>query len=110
MVDLPDIEVAIVIETNDPALGGDLAKAVPGADFSVADRFVGGAEIAVFVSLVKDSLAPILGFLTANRDRVTKGSVRIGKEEIELTGFSDEQIINLLEQPAFKEALRTVKS
>lgn len=110
MDDLPkDVEIAFLIETNERSLEASLQSVLPDADISTADNFTGGAEIAAFVGLGTPILLAILKFITANRDRVHKGTLRIGSKEIVITNYSPDQIETLLKLPEFQTAVKLVR-
>jgi hypothetical protein len=51
MAGLPEIEIAFVVETSDAALSEEMAALFDEGDVSTSDNFVGGTEIAVFLTL-----------------------------------------------------------
>jgi len=98
-------EVAFVLQAHDKWIEEELRAALPEAEVEGGDNAVGGATIAVFVGLTLQALKTILSFIGAREKRLGPATLRIGKDDITLSGYSVDDAERLLNSPAVQDAL-----
>jgi hypothetical protein len=108
MSDEEQLEVALVIDTPDRQLAGQLGEVFPSVEISRSDNFVGRTELAVFFLFAKDVLGKILGFVSQNRDRIKSAKLTIGRETVSLEGYEAADVERLMNSPGFQKALKAV--
>jgi len=108
MEQTPETEIVFVVEASDGALAEEMAALFDEGDVSTSDNFVGGTEIAVFLTAAKDVLAKVLGFVGKNRDRIKSAKLTIGRESVSLEGYSAGEVEQLLGSSGFRRAMDTV--
>ena len=93
-----ELETVLVIETSDEHLRDGLLEILPNeGDLTLAKRAIGGFEITAFFTFTVAMVGKIFGFVSGNRDRISRGSIIIGKEKIEITNFKKEDALKLIE-------------
>ncbi|RVT87160.1 hypothetical protein DXV76_03475 [Rhodobacteraceae bacterium CCMM004] len=98
-------EVAFVLQAHDKAVEEEARTAFPNADVEGSDNAVGGATIAIFVGLTHQVLRTVLSFINAREARLGPTTLRIGKDDITLSGYTADDAERLLNSPAVQQAL-----
>jgi hypothetical protein len=101
-----DNEVALIIETSDPALA-DAAREQLGAMADIAEprNFTGALQLAIFGKQALDFLKAIFGFVGERRKTISSAKLKVGKDSIELANMSPDDMARILDSPGFQEAL-----
>ena len=98
-------DIAFVFIAHDAQVEAELREALPDADIEGGDNAVGGATIAAFAGLSLHVLKTVLAFLSARETRLGPTTLRIGKEDITITGYTADEAERLLKSEPVQNAL-----
>jgi hypothetical protein len=104
-----DVEIAIEFRPTDEAAADLVRRSFAGEEIFEADAFTGSETITVIISAARKAIGRVLGFFSEHRKSFNGASIKIGKEEISLTGYTMEEIQGLLESGVLLTHLRAVK-
>jgi hypothetical protein len=104
-----DLEIAIEYRPADAAAAELVRRTFAGNDIFESKAFSGTEAVTVIISAARKVIAKALGLFTEHRKSFHGASIKIGKEEISLTGYTMEEIEGLLESGAILKHLRELK-
>lgn len=104
-----DLEVAIEFHPADAAAAEHLKQSFADEDIFESNAFSGAWIFTVITSATKNALGKVLEFFAQHRQSFKDASVKIGTEEISLTGYSIEEVKGFFDSPSFQKAMRGVK-
>lgn len=89
-------EVVVDFHTYDKSLATNIKALFQEQEILESNAF-SGAEIITVITTSVLALDKILNFYIQNRKSLKETSVKIGKDEIQLSGFSDKELQNMIE-------------
>lgn len=104
-----EVEVAIEFRPADTAAGELLKQSFADEEIFESNAFSGAWIFTVITSATKGAISKVLGFFAQHRQSFKDASIKIGTEEISLTGYSIEEVKGFFDSPSFQKALRGVK-
>jgi hypothetical protein len=97
---MPDSPLMIILDGVTHEFVDQLQAKSPDSDIMTSENFLGGLEASIFVPHVITVLGMLLTFITANRDRLKKGTISIGKDRIDISDMRPDDIQAILDLPA----------
>lgn len=107
--DLANLEVAIEFHPADTATAELLKQSFADIEVFESNAFSGAWILTVVTSATKGAIGKVLEFFAQHRQSFKDASVKIGTEEISLTGYSIDEVKEFFDSPSFQKALRGVK-
>lgn len=107
--DFADLEVAIEFRPADVAAAELLKQSFTDEEVFESNAFSGAWIYTVITAASKDAIGKVLEFFIQHRQRFKDTTIKIGTEEISLTGYSMDEVKGFLDSPSFQKALRSVK-
>jgi hypothetical protein len=104
-----DLEIAIAFYPADEAAAELLKQNFAEEDVFESNAFSGAWIFTVIVSASKGAVGKVLDFFSQHNQRFKGATVKIGKEEISLSGYSLEEVKEFFDSKHFQKALRAVK-
>jgi len=74
-----------------------------------SNAFTGAELITILVATGKDTLLKVLSFFTKHRESLKGASVRIGTQEVELTGYSIKEVTEFMESGNVEKIIDAMK-
>ena len=74
-----------------------------------SNAFTGAEIVTILLGAGKDVLAKVLGFFTQHRESLKSATVKIGKESVELTGYSMSEVKGFIESGDVEKVLAALK-
>lgn len=107
--DFSDIEIAIDLQPVDEAAAELLKQEFADEDIFESNAFSGEWIYTIILSASGGAIAKLLDFFTAHRESFKDATVKIGKEEISLSGYKMDEVKDFLDSDQFKKAMRSLK-
>lgn len=107
--DFADLEVAIEFRPADAAAAELLKQRFAGEEIFESNAFSGAWIFTILTSATKGAIGKVLEFFLQHRQSFKDASIKIGTEEISLTGYSIEEVKGFFDSPSFQKAMRSVK-
>jgi uncharacterized membrane protein len=104
-----DLEIAIAFHPADEAAAQLLKENFADEEVFESNAFSGAWIFTIIVSASKGAVGKVFDFLSQHNQRFKGASVKIGKEEISLSGYSLEEVKNFFDSEPFQKALQAVK-
>lgn len=103
------LEVALELELADMA-GAELIRAnFPEAEVYESAAFTGFNKVTVIVSAAGEVLRRLITFFAKHRESYRGATLKIGPEEVSITGYTSEELRGLLDSGAVQKLLREMK-
>lgn len=107
--DFADLEVAIEFRPADAAAAELLKQSFTDEEIFESNAFSGAWIFTIITSATKGAIGKVLEFFAQHRQSFKDASIKIGTQEISLTGYSIEEVKGFFDSPGFQKALRGVK-
>ena len=107
--DFADLEIAIEFHPTDADAAELFKRHFVDEEVFESNAFSGAWIYTIIVSASRDAIAKVLGFFAQHRQSFKDASVKIGKEEISLSGYSIEEVKDFFDSKPFQKALRGLK-
>lgn len=104
-----DCEVVIDFYPINEESGGLLTETFPDDEILESKAFSGDWIFTLILSAAVNTLGKALNFFIQHRASYKDAVVKIGKEEISLSGYSISEIENFFDNPRVHKALRELK-
>ncbi len=108
-VENEDLEVVVEFHPNDAAAAEALKKQFANDEVFESEAFTGTHAVSLIVSATKKALGPVLEFFAAHRKSYKDATVKIGRNEISLKGYTIDEVKGLFESPTVQKLLREIK-
>lgn len=89
-------EILVSFQPKDDEAAKLLRDAFTDTEILESNAFTGAKSLMLVVNATKGVLKSVLSFFSAHRERFKDTQVRIGKDEFSLSGFSAEEVQELL--------------
>jgi len=109
VVENEDLEVVVEFHPNDATAAEDLKKRFADEEVFESEAFTGTQALSLIVSATKKALVPVLEFFAAHRKSYKDATVKIGRNEISLKGYTIEEVKGLFESPMLQKLLKEIK-
>jgi hypothetical protein len=107
--DFTDAEIAIELRPADADAAELVKQAFADEEVLESDAFTGTEILTIITSLGKGAIGKFLDFFAKHRERFKGATVKIGTKEVALTGYSMEEVQNLLSSGAIQKIQREMK-
>ena len=107
--DYGDLEVAVEFHPVDRAAARLVEETFAEDEVFVANAFTGTETVTVVVSAARAVLGRVLGFFAQHRQSFKDAVIKIGPEEISMTGYTMDEVRGLLDSDAVRKLLREMK-
>lgn len=104
-----DPMAAVEFYPADAAAATLVKRAFAGEEILESDAFTGTQIVTVIVAATGKALGPLLAFFAANRPSYRDATVKIGRTEIALKGYTAEEVRGLLDSPEVLKLLKELK-
>lgn len=102
---MADPVILLSLEGTSPELVTELEQIAPNAQILTSENFLAGFDATVFLPVLGTVVSAVLLFITANRDRVKKGSISVGPRKIDISGMTPEEARAFLALPEIQAVL-----
>lgn len=107
--DFADVEVAVEFRPADAAAAELLKQSFADEEVFESNAFSGAWVYTVILSASRVALGKALEFFAQHRQSFKDASIKIGTEEVSLTGYTVEEVRGFLDSPSFQKTLRSLK-
>jgi hypothetical protein len=104
-----DLEIAVAFYPSDEAAAELLKQNFAEEEIFESNAFSGAWILTIIVSASKGAVGKVLDFFSQHNQKFKGATVKIGKEEISLSGYSLEEVKEFFDSKPFQKALRAVK-
>jgi len=104
-----EVDVVLELELADPAAADLLRAAFPEAEVYESAAFTGLNKVTVIVSAAGQVLRRLVAFFAAHRESYRGATLKVGPEEVSITGYTSEELQGLLDSGAVHKLLREMK-
>jgi hypothetical protein len=104
-----DLEIAVEFHPFDSDAAALLKQTFADNEVFESNAFSGEWIYTIILSASKGAVGKVIEFFSSHRQRFKDATVKIGKNEISLSGYSINEVENFLDSKSFKTALRDLK-
>ena len=104
-----NLEIVIDFQPRDKTTTNKIKETFDGLDIIESSGFSGTELVTVIISATVLAMDKILNFYIQNRKTLKATSIKIGKDEVELSGFTDEEIKKIIEDGSIAKIREQMK-
>jgi hypothetical protein len=104
-----DLEIAFEFRPADAAAADLVRQTFAGEEIFESNAFTGAETLTMIFSAARNAINKVLGFFAEHRKSFNGASIKIGTEEISLTGYTMEEVRALMESGVIQKHLRELK-
>lgn len=105
-----DLEIVVEFQPLDDNAAELLKQEFAGDEVFESNAFSGEWVFTIILLASKGAVGKVVDFFATHRQRFKDATVKIGKEEISLTGYSKDEVLELFESKSFQKALTNLKT
>jgi hypothetical protein len=75
-----------------------------------SNAFTGAEIITIILGTGKDAILKVLRFFSKHRESLKAASVKIGKDEVQLTGYSIKEVTEFIESGNVEKIITAIKN
>lgn len=105
---VPNGEIELVVEFHpiDSQAVEPIRNAFPHGELFESNAFTGDSTVILIVAASIKAIGDVLQFFALHRQSYKDASIKIGRDEVSLTGYSTAEIESLLESPAVAKLVK----
>lgn len=104
-----NVDIVIDFHPLEEGLSEKIKQEFEDMDIIESNGFSGTELVTVIISATVIALDKILNFYIKNRKSLKETSIKIGKNEVSLTGFSNKEIQEFIENNSIKKLRKQMK-